>query len=268
MSVATQLGLNDPEEGLLGQARRKWRAWCAQHPALAVVEDLADLPAWLTRADPGNADEVLHVLARLASPRAGDDVAAAGALAWALLPGACVAAHRLRSLTSRIDEVVAAQLWLEVRGFPWERRRKVAANIVRNTRRGVLRDLGVGSHLHDVDPTWARSVPVEPDADLWRTVQARQTPAGVPAGVELAEVLEWALDRGVIDGRDRDLLIRLAVAADEAGVFRHGSTQAGLCSRRATRSVAAREGVSTSTIQRRVKESLRAIADAYLEIPA
>ena len=90
---------------------------------------------------------MLWELARLASPSGGDDVAAAGALAWLLLPGACATAHRLRSLTPRIDEVVAAQLWLEVREFAWQRLGKVAANIVMNVRRGVLRELGVGSHL-------------------------------------------------------------------------------------------------------------------------
>ena len=48
---------------------------------------------------------------RLASPSGGDDVAAFGALVWLLLPGASLLAHRLRTLTHRIDEVVAAQLW-------------------------------------------------------------------------------------------------------------------------------------------------------------
>jgi len=268
MSVATQLGLSDPEQGLLGQARQQWTTWCQRHPTLAVVEDLLELPHWLKQAEKPLADDVLHTLARIGSQRGGDDVVAAGALAWLLLPGVCLVAHRLRSLTNRIDEVVAAQLWLEVRGFPWERQRKVAANIVMNTRRGVLRDLGVGESAREVDPTWARSVPLEPAADLWGVLEARQAPKDTPASAELAEVLNWAVGAGVIEDRDLDLLISLAVAADEAGVTRSGRGQGGLCSRKVAHRVASSRGVSDATVRRRATASLRAVAAAYAQIPA
>lgn len=43
MSVATQLGLADPEGDLLGQARTMWPTWCAHNPCLNVVDDLLDL---------------------------------------------------------------------------------------------------------------------------------------------------------------------------------------------------------------------------------
>lgn len=155
MSVTTQLVLSDPTKELLGQAREAWPRWREQRPDLGVIEDLLDLPTWIRAADRTASDGVLHRLAELASPTGADDVTAAGALAWLLLPGACVVAHRLRTLTSRIDEVVAAQLWLEVRPFPWQRQRKVATNIVKNTRRGVLRELGVGQSARGADPAWA-----------------------------------------------------------------------------------------------------------------
>lgn len=267
MSVPTQLGLSDPNQELLGRARQQWSDWCQHHPTLAVVEDLLDLPAWLRQAEQALADDVLHTLARIGSPRGGDDVVAAGALAWLLLPGVCLVAHRLRSLTNRIDEVVAAQLWLEIRGFPWERQRKVAANIVMNTRRGVLRDLGVES-VREVDPTWARSVPLDPAADLWSFLEVRQAPKDTPASTELAEVLNWAVGAGVLDNRDLDLLISLAVAADEAGVTRSGCGQGGLCSRRVAQRVAHDKGVSEATVRRRATASLRAVAAAYAQIPA
>jgi len=56
------------------------------------------------------AEEALHALATLAAVDGCNDIAAAAALAWALMPGACTLANRLRTLTSHIDEVVAAQL--------------------------------------------------------------------------------------------------------------------------------------------------------------
>ena len=80
MSVATQLGIDNPTQGLLAQARTNWPAWRARDPHLAVVDDLLDLPAWIRADDRADIDVVLHALARTGSPTGGDDVAAAGAL--------------------------------------------------------------------------------------------------------------------------------------------------------------------------------------------
>ena len=116
MSVATQLGLDDPDRGLLAAARHAWRGWAGQHEALGVVAELEDLPAWLT-AHPGERSTVLGVLSGLAAQQEGDDVPAAAALAWLLVPGASLLANRLATLSPDIDELVAAQLWIEVRTF-------------------------------------------------------------------------------------------------------------------------------------------------------
>lgn len=161
------------------------------------------------------------MLARLASPRGGDDVAAAGALAWLLLPGACTLAYRLRTLSPRIDEVVAAQLWLEVRSFSWELR-KVAANVLLNTRRGVLRGFEVGDHAREVDPTWSRSELVEPDARLWALRDANAPAPAMDPERELDAVLNHAIRSGAIAPWERDLLVTLATEADTAGVARSG----------------------------------------------
>ena len=268
MSVATQLGLSDPTTGLLGQARQAWPRWCEQRPGVRVVEDLLELPTWIRTADRQASDAVLHELAELASPTGGNDVTAAGALAWLLLPGACVMAHRLRTLTHRIDEVVAAQLWLEVRSFAWEERRKVAANVVMNTRRGVLRDLEVGEHGREVDATWARSVSVEPEAELWAVLEARRYSPETAAAVELAELLDWALRAGVIEERDRDLLLRLAVAANGADLVQNRRGRGGLFSAAARQEVAADVGRSEATVRRRATAALDAIAAARSEMEA
>ena len=186
-----------------------------------------------------------------------------------LLPGACTVAHRLRSLTHRIDEVVAAQLWLEVRSFRWEQRRKVAANILMDTRRGVLRDLGVGEHLREVDPTWARAIPVAPTGGLWQVLEAQWSAMDdLTAAAELAGVFAWAVADGVITEADVELLLDLAVAADAAGVIRSGCGQGGLSSRRVASEVAARRGVGATTVRRRATASLRAVATAAAKIPA
>src|SRR5690606_16742357 len=108
-----------------------------------VVPELVDLPAWLV-AHPGERNEVLSALSALAAQQDGDGDAAAAALAWLLIPGGCLLAGRLAALSPVIDQLVAAQLWIEVRTFGPGRGRRVAATILRNTRKGVLRDLGVG----------------------------------------------------------------------------------------------------------------------------
>jgi hypothetical protein len=143
MSVATQLGLDRPDNPVLTRAALDWDTRIVWDSRLAAVTGgVEGLRQWLRRADPAAADDVLHGLAGLGSPTGADSLLAARVLAWALLPGASALARRLASLTPDIDAIVAAQLWLEIRSFPWPRLRKVAANILANTRVGVLRECG------------------------------------------------------------------------------------------------------------------------------
>src|SRR5450631_2720904 len=168
MSVADQLGLWDETSGLLAMADQRWGLWATSHPALAQCCGVRELRSWLPGADKAEADAALHALATLAAVDGGDEVAAAAALAWALMPGACTLANRLRTLHWHIDEIVAAQLWVEVRTFPWRRLRKVAANVLKNTRTGVLRECDAKSQLERTDPTWSRTSVIDPYGSFWR----------------------------------------------------------------------------------------------------
>lgn len=259
MSVAAHLGVGDPDRGLLGEARRCWPAWAGEHPSLGVVADLVDLQGWTYSVGRDRADEVLHTLAMLASPSGGDDTAAAGALAWALLPGACGIAWRLQQLSDRIDETVAAELWVEVRSFPWQRLRKVAANILLNTRRGVLLDLGVSCR----DRLWSQTLLVEPGTLSEVVPEVDPDTGDVPALVELAEVMRHAVEQGAIAVSDRDLLIDLAVAADEVASSRQAGC-AGLFAGEATERVARTRGICGSTVHRRAKRAMAAVAVSQL----
>jgi hypothetical protein len=167
MSVAEQLGLDDETSELLALADQRWDHWATAHPALTHCCGVRELRSWLCVADQGEADEALHALATLAAADGGDDLAAAAALACALMPGACLLANRLRALAAHIDQIVAAQLWLEVRTFAWRRMTKVAANVLLNTRAGVLADCDVRSQLERTDPTWSRTSPVDPFGTFW-----------------------------------------------------------------------------------------------------
>lgn len=252
MSVATHLGLSEPDSEVLALAGQRWPGWQATHPHLRVVDELADLPAWLRAADWSDADRVLLALAQLSAPDGGDDVAAVGVLAWVLLPGASLLAFRLGRLSPRIDEILAAQLWVEARTFPWKRGHKVAANILMNTRKGVIRDLGLGELS-------ARTIPFPPTAEVWTETALDRLPAEPTPEQELQEILDLATNKGALTGDEGDLLLDLAHAADLASPARSGRGHAGLMAPAASEAVAADRGVSARTVRRRAARSVSAL---------
>jgi hypothetical protein len=261
VSVQTQLGLHDEGNGLLAHAGQDWASWAGRFPCLLGIGGVGSLRAWLRAAEPAAADEVLHALVTLASPSGGDDASAAAMVAWALLPGASVLAQRLRTLSPRIDEIVAAQLWIEIRTFPWRRLRKVAANILANTRTGVLRECGAHRQIERVDRTWSSVRLVDPTAVFW-TLVCPQDAAARSAAHELVEVLQWARALNVISDSDRSLLLSLAETADSCGPARTGRGSCGLMANDLSADVADRLGISPITVRRRARKAITALADA------
>ena len=307
MSVGDQLGLGDNSE-LLDQARQKWPAWVAADPRLGVVDNFDDLRSWLPTVDHETSDQVLLALAMLAAPDGGDDKAAAAALAKCLLPGACRLAGWLSTLpprevlrdsqpvmagtwsaVERIDELVASQLWIEVRTFKWRRLRKVAANILINTRVGVLREVGNFFYVSRADRTWANTTLVESFAsgDLTGAdcgagysaemptervagalfhrpeILADAGPEEEPSATEeLLELLAWACDHKVISPADRYLLLCLVEEAERVQTRRLARGYGGLLSNEVSSRVAPRIGVSEATVRRHGSRSMRALAEA------
>lgn len=254
MSVAKHLGMEDPDNDVLALARHRWPAWQGEHPALRAVDELADLPGYVRAAERQEADQILLALAQLSAPDGGDDVAATGTLAWLLLPGVSLLAARLATLTPTIDEVLAAQLWVEARIFPWQRGHRVAANILMNTRKSVMRDLGVGDAAEN---SWARCTPLDPGEGPWTLLVA--DPIDTPPERELADLLEWASRRGVITAGDRGLLMDVAVTADRHQVARTGRGYGGLLGNEVCSEVANLHGVSPITVRRRASRLVRTL---------
>lgn len=308
MSVGDQLGLDDNSE-LLDQARQKWPAWVATDPRLGVVDNFDDLRSWLPTVDHEESDQVLLALAMLAAPDGGDDIAAAAALAKCLLPGACRLAGWLSTLpprevfrdsqpvmagtwsaVERVDELVASQLWIEVRTFKWRRLRKVAANILINTRVGVLREVGEFFYVSRADRTWANTTLVESFSagDLTSADGGAGYSAEMPtervtgalfhrpgiladagpeqeeptATEELLELLAWACDHQVISPADRYLLLCLVEEADRVETRRLARGYGGLLSNEVSSRVAPRIGVSEATVRRHGSRTVRALAAA------
>jgi len=255
MSVARELGLFEavvPE--VLAES---WPRWTEQRPELLAVEDWRQLRRWLLSTDPAEADQVLQALVWLASPEGGDDVRAALVTAWALLPGARSLANELRTLTQGIDAEVAAELWLQIRGVPWEGRQRIAAHVLRRVRTGVLADCEAPAYLRSHDPTWHHTL-TSTNGPEWMAAPKEPSPFE-----ELLDVLDWACSEGVIGDQDRRLLlcaVRTAELTEPS--IRCSRTYFGLLARDLVRAVAVQWAVSEKTVQRRLTRSLNALQAA------
>src|SRR5664280_3429453 len=145
MSCMQHLGLSGPTLAERLERSGRWPLWVSAEPVLACASGLAEVAALAgDRAHPGRADELLAALVRLGAVDGGNDQEAAHAVALLLTTGADHLAGQLRNLSADIDQMVAGQVWLQIREFPWRRRRRaIAKNILMDARRALLRDLGV-----------------------------------------------------------------------------------------------------------------------------
>lgn len=259
MSVATMLGVDNVEAPAMVAACESWFRWGSLEPSLTAVDDMLDLPIWTRSAPHEDKDAALRSLSKLGSSEGGNDPNATTALTWALVPGAATIAHRLSDLAPNIDELVASHLWTSTRTFEWDRRRSTAASILRDTRRGVLRELGVGEWARREDRAWSQTTTVDPDAFLWQhfTVEEPETD---PA-TELLELLTEATSAGAISDHDRALLVDLALTSDRIGGKGQRRQRAGLTGRSVIQEVGERWGIAPSTVQRRADKTMGRLAD-------
>ena len=265
MGVAALLELDDLERPLLAAAATSWVSWAEELCPLRVAGSVGELRPWLQQADPAEADEVLWVLARLGSPLGGGSVPASAVLAWCLLPGACSLARQLRKASPCIDEVVAGRLWIEVRSFRWRQLRRVAANVLANTRSEVLWECGAPGQVRRADRAWSTTVILDPQGPSWPHLVGDSTQGACSAAGEVADLLAGACRAGVISPVERVLLGRLAVAADQAGVSRSGRGTAGLMANQVSATVAVDLGVSAVTVRRRARRALASLRSAVCD---
>lgn len=257
MSVGEQLGLDDPNDPLRVQARASWDLWADRFPQLGAFVGPESLREWLRTADPDARDEALSALGALGSRDGMDDCAAAGALLWVLLPGASLMARRLRGFSPIIDELVAAQLWLEARTLPATTTQRVAAIILRNTLREVLRDLG---RTPARDRLWAQCVVLEPFSPQLLDAPA---PSDDPCpAAELEVLLHRACRESVISPSERHLLLSLVRASDTDQLARR-KAMGGLMSHPVTAAVGAELGVAGRTVRRHATASIHGLARVY-----
>jgi hypothetical protein len=159
---------------------------------------LAEVEAFVRRAVPEDADRVL--LGLVARAVEGDGLAAR-VLLQLLLPGTRSLARRWWAIGDHEERSAAAvtAVYHRIRCYPLVRRPgRVAANILMDAARELRRSVP--------------KVPVVLSADP--AVAYRVTADSPPAAVELAEVLVDAVDDGILERADAELIARSRIAGD------------------------------------------------------
>lgn len=230
-----------------------WPVWQELHPQLRMVE-AGRLREWLRQAPAGESDPVLLVLARRASLEGERDHVAAKALVWCLLPGAHLVARRYHHV-ERIDFIVAEQLWMQACEFPWQTKTKVAANVLRDVRYNVLRELGV-SNKPDPEERLYSSALRFVDTVQWAA------PSQPTAAEELHELLDLAVEEWVISRFERHLLLEAVnVAYELEHTIKSTGVLGGLVAPRICAKVAERFGMSVRTTRRRITDAITALRE-------
>ena len=155
-----------------GSGRRACLQWSGD-PVLAHVRCPQQLVDEIRTAnDPARSDELLSAIVRLAP----NDETAARLVLQALIPGLRCIARRFSFLADQdeVEATVVASAWTRIRTYPHERRpRRVAANVVLDTRKEALRALRAAAPLARPQTTSdTEAGRIEVEADLVALVNA------------------------------------------------------------------------------------------------
>jgi len=270
MSPTDSLGVTWPALTERVDPVRGLDRWAAAEPALAGIGTAGELAETVHNGgDPARADELLGALVRLGAVDGGNEEDAALLVAHLLGNGTRKLALQLRDLSADIDELLAGELWLQIRTFPWRRRRRAyAKSLLLDTRLAVLAELrpyrnraGL-SRVMLVDPV-VTAADDDATADCSSLLDRPCVNPHDEDEPSLLDLLEWAQRTGVIDRADAALLIELMLAADGVNESdRRAAPGRGLNRADEVSAVAARHGVHEKTIWRRRARALSALRDA------
>ncbi len=253
MSVETALGLSAATANQI--LDQHWDEWASVRPGLARA-DRADLRRWMRTATVQDANAVLFELAVLAAADGHDDCDAALVLAWCLLPAACRIAHQLVDVDPvEVDQLVASQLWIEIRTYNWRACTRVTGTICANVRRNVLREW-------NLDPDRPPRLSVVVWTDLLAQLCEEPAAEELSPREVLLQVLDWGVATGTIQSFDRDLLLELVEIS--VGDPKHRSPRRSLLGSAIV--VGPEFGVSPRTVRRRSRHALDALAARASEL--
>lgn len=229
----------------------KWADWQAVEPRLAGFANLEEAREGWRRRDE-RCYQVVAGLTNLGSRRGGDDDDAALAVVVLLEEGVNRVAMSLRDVCELVD--VSDTLWEEVKRAEPSLGMHAARYLLQRARQRLTRPAAgmiarVQTTSLDQRLGWATSTVAfgeEQDRDLLLVV-----PEGEDPVEDLADLLTWARDVGVIASEEIDLLVELLAAEND-----------GMAREEAQRAVGERHGVAMRTIRRRRDRAAARLRDA------
>lgn len=266
MSPTDSLGVSWPSLANRVEPTRTLARWAATEAALAGIDTLDELATIVHRGgDAARSDELLGALIRLAAFDGRDEEDAALLVAHLLANGTRKLALQLRDLSGDIDDLLAGQLWLQIRTFPWQRRtRAYAKSLLLDTRLAVLGELRPYRTRAGHDPVLLIDPVRTPAADGPCPADLLDRPILDEHDRDesgLVDVLAWAHRSGVIDASDLALLIDLIVVSDQVASPAAGGHR-GVNAATEIAAVADQHGVHAKTIWRRRARALAALQQA------
>ncbi len=229
--------------------------WAQRHPHLEQIGSIQQLLSWRDQQDPATCNAALAALVWWASTEGGNDEQAVLVVLHLLAPGVSKLTHLLRSLCGPDTEaLVIGELTAQILAFPWQRRtHAVAANLLLDTRAGLLREWLPSRRAGQPR---LREVPCDPNGRL--LAQARQQECGKEEPT-LTQMIHWARRCGLIDGEEAKVLVALA---DQPRSTSPVLSRAQRAEQRPELRVAAVNGVSVRTIERRKARALSALRNS------
>lgn len=229
--------------------------WARAEPALKDVAAASDLTLRTALgSDPQRADEVLGALVRTGSARGGDDADAVLLVLHLLSAGAVTIVAELADLHPAMLQLLVGELTVGVRAYGVTgprggegRQRAFAANLLRDARRAVLRELRphcTQKRPHDGDVLISPLNSLRVSAVFDRQISG---PGEDPDELDLADVLLWAQRSGIAAERDLQVLVAAEAARDRCA----GAD--------GQRDIAAALGIDASTLRRRRERALSAL---------
>jgi hypothetical protein len=194
-----------------------WAGWLEAEPDLRRVGSTHDLVALTAKGgNPLAADQMLGALVRLAAADGGNQQLAVVLLLHLLEPGIRTLARRFRDLDADATALVAGELTVQIRTFPWRRRtRAFAANLLLDVKAVLLREL-------QVTGPWTRAglsydvVLVDPlnSEQVLRLLDRAEPGPGESGELDLADLVLWASRTGVADPADLAMVLEIAGSRD------------------------------------------------------
>lgn len=245
MCIKQALGITE----LVEEADATWPQWAAPEPVVAWFSSVFEVEMWRVIASHEEIEEFFQALGRLTTSQT--QHRAAAVMVHLLVPGiAALTMRRCQGDVARaeVESVVAGYVWTTILAYPWDAPRDawIPAAILRSVGRAVDKEFGWGDRG---EGAWRSRTYMGTD-----TLNRMIAPSASNQPLQASAVYWWAIEEGLVNAADLDLLLQLAVIAGDEGVS--SRSNAGITSRAACGQVASGQGLTVNQVQYRARQAL------------